>query len=225
MLLVDVLIIGYVSWPVNRHLGYFLLPDLACNKKLPTMMKGGEVMDTLGSRIKALREAKGITQKELGRLVGGYSRQAVGMWERDEREPDNGTLVKIANILGTTVSYLLLGRQEKTRLQMVREEAGLSQEELANRSGVPLQIISRCEAGEDVLQGLNLVKVATALNTSASYLAGNSNDRAIKNQLPPGLEQLVEDILAGRVSVDDIHRGLRMLAIARGDDRGGETNR
>jgi len=175
-------------------------------------------MDTLGSRIKALRIAKGLSQRELGRLVGGFSRQAVGMWERDDREPDKDTLVRIAEVLNTTVGYLLLGRQEKTRLQTVREEAGLSRQELADLAGVPVELIARAEAGEDVLRGFQLVKVATALDVNAAYLAGRTDDRTIKTQLPPEVEQLVDDLLTGKLSIDDIRRGLLMLRIAHGED-------
>lgn len=177
-------------------------------------------MDTLGKRIRTLREEKRITQKDLGNRVGGFSRQAVGLWEHDEREPDYGTLREIARELGTTVSFLLLGHEDRTRLQILREKAGLSRQEVADRAEVPVQLISQVEAGKAALEGLDLVKVATALNCNPAFLDGTSDDPRTRTQLPPELEQLVDDVLKGRLTVDEVRRGVRMLRIARGEEDG-----
>lgn len=62
---------------------------------------------SFAKRLKKLREAKGFnSQKDLAKAVG-VSRQAVGMWEIGEREPDYATLQKLAHVLGTSMSYLL----------------------------------------------------------------------------------------------------------------------
>ena len=58
------------------------------------------------NQIRSARKAKGLTMKELGQLIG-VSESAISMYETFKREPDNATLVKIANILGVSVDYLL----------------------------------------------------------------------------------------------------------------------
>lgn len=173
-------------------------------------------MDTIGKRIMALRKAKGLTQRELGLRVGGYTRQAVGLWENDKREPDYETLTKIAKELGTTVSFLLLGHEDKTRLQILRERAGLSRQELAEKAEVPVQLIAQVEEREATLEGIDLIKVATALNVNAAFLDGTSDDPRIRTQLPPELEQLVDEIIKGGWTADDVRIALRMLGLARG---------
>ena len=60
----------------------------------------------LGQRIKSLREAKRLTQRELGDMVG-VSDSAVGQWEHERREPSVRILVKLAQIFGVSVDYLL----------------------------------------------------------------------------------------------------------------------
>lgn len=58
------------------------------------------------NRIRTARKAKGITMKELGKLIG-VSESAVSMYETFKREPDNTTLVCISSVLGVSVDYLL----------------------------------------------------------------------------------------------------------------------
>lgn len=58
--------------------------------------------------IATLRKSKGITQNELGERVG-VSFQAVSKWERCETLPDVAILPDLANVLETSIDYILLG--------------------------------------------------------------------------------------------------------------------
>ena len=58
------------------------------------------------NRIREARKAKGLTMKELGRLIG-VSESAVSMYETFKRQPDNAMLVLISDALGVTADYLL----------------------------------------------------------------------------------------------------------------------
>lgn len=62
----------------------------------------------LGMRIAILRISKGWSQAELARRIG-VSTSAVGMYEQGRREPSLGLLVRLAQELGTTTDYLLMG--------------------------------------------------------------------------------------------------------------------
>lgn len=59
-----------------------------------------------GNRIKLLREGKEIKQDELAKILS-ISPSAVGMYERDEREPNDEITLKLANFFGVTTDYLL----------------------------------------------------------------------------------------------------------------------
>ena len=63
-------------------------------------------------RLKELREEKGITQKELGEILR-ISPSAIGMYETSRREPDYGTLKRIAHFFDVSIDYLL-GNEEIT---------------------------------------------------------------------------------------------------------------
>jgi transcriptional regulator with XRE-family HTH domain len=66
-------------------------------------------MATMGERIKVLREAKGLTQTQLAKLVG-VSRAAVSLWELgNTKNIKNVTMLALVQILGTTQEYLLFG--------------------------------------------------------------------------------------------------------------------
>ncbi len=62
----------------------------------------------IGKTIALLRSQKGITQSELGERIG-VSFQAVSKWERGETLPDVSVLTDLADVLETTVDFLLRG--------------------------------------------------------------------------------------------------------------------
>ena len=65
---------------------------------------------TLGEKIKACRQAAGMSQEKVAELVG-VSRQAVTKWEANQSAPNTENLFKLAEIFGTTVDFLLASRE------------------------------------------------------------------------------------------------------------------
>ena len=63
-----------------------------------------------GNRLKILREEKGLKQDELANLLS-ISPSAVGMYERNEREPNDDLTIKFAEFFGVSTDYLL-GKSE-----------------------------------------------------------------------------------------------------------------
>jgi transcriptional regulator with XRE-family HTH domain len=68
--------------------------------------------DSFGSRLRALRTAKGLSQVELARLIHRHS-TAIGPYERDEYAPPREVVDRIADLLDTTPEYLWFGRSPK----------------------------------------------------------------------------------------------------------------
>ena len=60
----------------------------------------------LGTRIKLLREELGLKQEELAKKLA-VSPSAIGMYERNLREPNNELILKFANFFNVSVDYLL----------------------------------------------------------------------------------------------------------------------
>ena len=63
-------------------------------------------MDTFGKRLTDCRKAKNLSQKDLAKIFK-TSHTTIGKYERDEMVPSIEAAKKLANILDTTVGYLL----------------------------------------------------------------------------------------------------------------------
>lgn len=63
----------------------------------------------IGNRIYELRKAKGLSQKELGALIG-VSNKAVSKWETGAAAPKTETIIKLAAVLGISSEELLCGK-------------------------------------------------------------------------------------------------------------------
>ena len=59
-----------------------------------------------GDRLKQLREAKGMTQNDLGHLVN-ITKVSICGYEKGNRTPNLDTLSDICDVLATTPSYLM----------------------------------------------------------------------------------------------------------------------
>lgn len=83
-------------------------------------MMGDELMATFGNRLREIRLANNLTQKEFASLFK-LSESAIGMYERDEREPSFKLANEIADRFEVTTDYLF-GRTDNRR----SEETNLS---------------------------------------------------------------------------------------------------
>lgn len=83
----------------------------------------------VGNQIAALRKQKGLTQAELGERLG-ITFQAVSKWERGETLPDTPLLPDLANILETSVDFILSGGQRcvtfKGKITVAQMSEGLT---------------------------------------------------------------------------------------------------
>ena len=70
-----------------------------------------------GKKLANLRKQQKISQEKLANMLN-VSRSTVAMWENNSNEPDNKTLVKIANILNTTTDDLLENKNVKKGIKV-----------------------------------------------------------------------------------------------------------
>lgn len=66
-------------------------------------------MDTLGKRIKFIREQLRLNQSELAKYLGLESPMAISKYESDQREPDIDKLVKLGKLGDLSLDWLLSG--------------------------------------------------------------------------------------------------------------------
>ncbi|GAF05775.1 helix-turn-helix domain-containing protein [Saccharicrinis fermentans] len=73
-------------------------------------------MSIFGKKPRECREAKGLSQKELAKLLNTYY-SVIGKYERDEMQPSIEAAKKIAKLVSTTVGYLLGETDEENILK------------------------------------------------------------------------------------------------------------
>lgn len=74
-----------------------------------------ESVESMGSRIKQLREARGMTQPQLGKLVG-VTKGAVSQWEHGLIANIRlKTVLKLCDTFGTDLQYLVHGAARRQK--------------------------------------------------------------------------------------------------------------
>jgi len=117
-------------------------------------------MDTFGKKLAECRKAKNLSQKELAKIFN-TSHTTIGKYERDEMTPSIDAAKKLANILDTTVGYLL-GETEQDDL-------------FKDKKCLCLSILSKIWFLNSIFlrynhkKGLKLLKVNSKLKSYMSY--------------------------------------------------------
>jgi len=73
-------------------------------------------MDSFGKKLRDARDSKGFSQAELGRQIKSHH-SIIGKYERDEVKPTIDVVKKLANVLETTVGYLLGETEDRELLK------------------------------------------------------------------------------------------------------------
>lgn len=63
-------------------------------------------MDSFGKKLRDAREVKGFSQAELARQISSHH-SIIGKYERDEVKPTVDVIKKLADVLDTTISFLM----------------------------------------------------------------------------------------------------------------------
>lgn len=66
--------------------------------------------DSFGTRMRALRERRGLTRDELARLVGATG-NAVYHWEIGRTHPHHDMYERVADALQASIDYLMRGER------------------------------------------------------------------------------------------------------------------
>ena len=91
----------------------------------------------LNQRLRALRQARGLSQVDLARELG-VTKQSVSNWENDNIQPSIEVLVRLAGVFSVSTDYLL----------------GLDAGELLDVSGLPGEVIAHLrQLVEDLRRG------------------------------------------------------------------------
>ncbi len=73
-------------------------------------------MDTIGKRVKRLRLARGISQRELARLCGCSGPAISDIENGHSAAPSSQVLIKMSKALNTTERYILFGEDGEIKI-------------------------------------------------------------------------------------------------------------
>ena len=146
-----------------------------------------------GDRLHALRKEQKLILEKFAEPLG-VTKQAVGRWEKGERQPSLALLSKIAESYKISTDYLLglLDRREQMqqgegqmfspellseRIKLLRKQQGLTLEQFGVEIGVTKQTTSRWETGLRQPSLEMLARIAEFYGVSTDYLLGLSDKR------------------------------------------------
>ncbi|RUS45278.1 helix-turn-helix domain-containing protein [Cohnella sp. AR92] len=124
----------------------------------------------IGDRIAELRDAKRLTQEQLSTSLG-ISRAALSHYEKNRRQPDFDTLIKLADIFGVSVDYMLgrTRRPEITLDPIVRDfvdQLELSEQEILEQ--FTLTVDGRKLSTEEAKRFIAFVRAERAMGATAA---------------------------------------------------------
>lgn len=159
----------------------------------------------IGAQLRQVREKKGLTLVELGKL-SGVSYTHISEIERGKTSPSLKTLEKLARVLDISTSYFL---QVETafslgeKIRRLREKQNYTQQQLADKVGVSLSLIGQIETDRAKPALDTLEKIANIFGVSIVYfLLSDSEDKHIRD----GIEH------TGVTSTDKLNESIQDLS-------------
>lgn len=190
-----------------------------------------DIKKIIGERLKTLRENKGLKQNRVAKMLGVHN-STLAKYESGEREPDNETLTKIAEIYEVTLDYLLTGdyktkstqsapheqsnvvnienkkdqiKSFSERLNKGIENKNISVEEVAKVCNVTSEYIQELMTAPKRLPGANtLFNLAMLLDVTPDYLGGFTDNPKGTSPYTPRPKEMTEFLDREEVMFDGV---------------------
>ena len=164
-------------------------------------------MDTFGTRLKKLRNEKGVSCEQVARFItkkygNKISRESIKAYENDERNPRPYMIEHLVEYYGTTLEYLQNGNEEK--MYIYDDIEHLSRELNLSRSAViRLKDLTVKKQGDgaamlsDLLEMPELVDVLLFLSDMKKKITAKYNDEGRHKQ--QSYQRFCEEMAEGYV--------------------------
>lgn len=132
----------------------------------------------LGDKVRALREERGLTLKEVSEVTG-HSLTYLSEIERNAIPPSLETLKQLAGFYCVPIGFLVNKHKSSgfpSKLSNIRKIKELSQKELALKAGVSSGLIAQLELGKANASLKTVSKLADVLGVSVCYLILDRED-------------------------------------------------
>lgn len=136
----------------------------------------------IGAKLKQIIDDKGLKVSDLALQTGLNSQTIYSLISRDSNKVSIDALVKICNVLNVSVEelnqYDIKEKMDKgKRIRALREAAGMTQTELANKIGTTKQNLYKYESG--IITNIpsdKIEAIADIFNVSPDYVMGWNTD-------------------------------------------------
>ena len=143
------------------------------------------------SNIKVIRQKMKVTQTQLAEDIG-LSNGIISLWESGLRTPSADAIIKLSRYFQLSTDYILKVTDDDSMLQRVddfvvdmtvfnsrlkelRAAKSLSQEQLANRTGLTKTSINHWENGKCLPNANAIIILAYFFGVTTDYLLGESD--------------------------------------------------
>ena len=90
----------------------------------------------LGLRLENLRDKSEFSQKDISSILG-FSPNTYGQYEREERDPSIGTLIKLAEFFNVSLDYMLRGEDYKIHANFPPDDTAIKEvSEVLEKHGI-----------------------------------------------------------------------------------------
>lgn len=166
---------------------------------------------SLGTKIRDFRTDRGMTLTQLAKKLE-VSPSFLSAVERDIKKPSLIMLKKISSHLSISLSYLMTSPEENTatgeKLRSARKDRGLSIEDLAELSEIPVEDIRNIENNTIAPSLQHLEKLSAALNVTIRYFVSRSPQDSKLGDKIKALREKVEMSQAQLASMASISASL-----------------
>lgn len=191
----------------------------------------------IGERIKLKREEKKWTQEELARRMGYSTKSTIAKIETGVNDVSASNVEKFANILETSIAYLMGWEDEELKepplipeaplserigkkISYIRHKRNLSIEELAEKTGVTPSQLEDMENG--VNRGFNpelMKRFCEVLNVDDTYFLDmiepvkniGENITALRHMNDLSLNELAEELHVSTDKLSDYENGVEQI--------------
>lgn len=161
------------------------------------LLIGGQIMAEIGKRIREKREAIGMTQEELASKLGYKNKSSIAKIETGTNDIIQSKVVEFANVLDTTVAYLM-GWDNPT----------------PSRKGVVVNVLGRVAAGiplEAIEDIIDTEEISEEMAKTGDFFGLQINGDSMEPKFSKG------DVVIVRKQ-DDAESGDIVIAMVNGDD-------
>jgi len=140
--------------------------------------KQNQTIELVGSRLRRLREERGLSLNELSRK-SGVSAAHLSEVERSLSTPSLKTLEKLAQVINVPTSQLFPINEEETlgqKVRRLRETMGLTQKDLGDMIGITDSMITQIETDRTQPSIKVLNNLGKSLGVNTSYFLMGSMD-------------------------------------------------